>query len=98
MARYIPTDDMSRFLAREFIAAQMRKELERGRVTASIGELETDGTCRVSLLAAQVEFYFRTMLDDAITGVAWIDENSYRMEYEFPGERQPYTFLSEHGL
>jgi hypothetical protein len=83
MARYIPTDDMSRFLAREYISARIRAEFEPSGLTVQIGELAEDGACPVHLMVPQTEFDFRTMLDQPqLDGIAWVEDRQ-AVVYDF---------------
>jgi hypothetical protein len=86
MARYIPTDDMTRFLAREVISAKVRNEFERVGLTVSIGELEQDGSCRVNLWKQAEDAGFLEMLDGPkLDGRAWVDDRR-AVEYDFGDE------------
>lgn len=98
MARYIPTDETARQIARDWMRTQLTTELMRGSVMLQLGEMAEDGSCPVYLMAQQVEFDLRTMLDaPQIDGIAWIEESAPpRVEYDFGDGLQPAAFILEY--
>jgi hypothetical protein len=97
MARYIPTDDTARILARDLIVREVRQEFEADDVSVTIGELADDGACPVYLRAEQAEFDFRTMLDaPQVEGRAWVEAGAIpEVLCDLRGSGRYFVFLRE---
>lgn len=98
---YVPTDFVSRSIARDWMREKLSAELLRGTtLTLQLGEMADDGTVPVYLLALAEDFGLRTYLDDVqqIDGVAWIEDTAppsvgYRFEDD---EHEPTRFRLAH--
>lgn len=98
---YVPTDFVARSIARDWLREKLSAELLHGTtLTLTLGEMQDDGTCRVSLVQEPDVFSMRTFLDDIDTldGVAWIEDTTPpSIGYRFGDDSvEPTRFRAAH--
>lgn len=88
---YIPSGDVARAVAREMIYQHVKRAMERGNLTVSLGEMAEDGVVSLYVTANPDSFDLSTYFEDhtSINGVAWIEDRAstpLHVWYAFPSQ------------
>jgi hypothetical protein len=99
MNAYIPDGYTARLIASNHIRQQITEQLSRNGISVEFGQMQDDGTVRVSLVADGNSFSVRDYFNNpTLDGTAWIDADSTqaRVDYDFGDNAQPVAFLMQH--